>query len=75
MITIKGGIADKTEDHLERSHQVGRRYERRYKCGTDFTQAQDSQLKLQDLLSNPTVEIKSDEIKIKTSRKFKRKRK
>ena len=30
MITIKGGIVDKTEDHIERSHQVGKRFEQRY---------------------------------------------
>ena len=48
MITIKGGIADKTEDHIERSHQVGKRFDQRYKCVTDFTQSQTSQIKLQD---------------------------
>ena len=30
MITRKGGIVDKTEDHTERSHQVGKRFEKRY---------------------------------------------
>ena len=35
---IDGGIADKTEDHIERSHQVGKRFEQRYKYVTDFTQ-------------------------------------
>ena len=74
MITIKGDIADKTEDHIERSQQVGKRYERRCKCVTDFTQAQTSQIKIQNLLSNPIVEMKSDEIKIETSRNFKRNR-
>ena len=38
MITIKGGIADKTEDHIERSHQVGKRFDQRHKYVTDFTQ-------------------------------------
>ena len=74
MITIKGDIADNTEDHIERSQQVGKRYERRCKYVTDFTQAQTSQIKIQNLLSNPIVEMKSDEIKIETSRNFKRKR-
>ena len=73
MISIKGDIADKTEDHIERRHQVGPGYEKRYKCVTDFTQSYTSQIKLQDLLSNPIVEMKSDEIKIEISRKFKRK--
>ena len=35
---VDGGIADKTEDHIERSHQVGKRFEQRYKYVTDFTQ-------------------------------------
>ena len=70
----KGGIADKTEDHIERIHQVGKRFDQRYKCVTDFTQSQTSQIKLQDLLSNPIVEMKSEEMKIETSRKFKLKR-
>ena len=35
--SIDGGIADKTEDHIERSHQVGKRFEQRYKCVTTFT--------------------------------------
>ena len=39
MNSIDGGIADKTDDHIERSHQVGKRLEQRYKCVTDFTQS------------------------------------
>ena len=74
MITIKGDIADKTEDQIERSQQVGKRNERKCKCVTDFTQAHTSQIKIQNLLSNPIVEMKSDEIKIETSRNFKRNR-
>ena len=27
MITIKFGIADKSEDHIERRHQVGKRFD------------------------------------------------
>ena len=48
---VDGGIADKTEDHIERSHQVGKRFEQRYKYVTDFTQSQTSQIKLQEVLS------------------------
>ena len=40
--SIDGGIADKTEDHIERSHQVSKRFEQRYKCVIDFTQSQTS---------------------------------
>ena len=38
MNSIDGGITDKTGDHTERSHQVGKRFEQRYKRVTDFTQ-------------------------------------
>ena len=40
--SIDGGITDKIEDHIERSHQVGKRFEQRYKCVTTFTQSQTS---------------------------------
>ena len=74
MITIKGGVSGKTKDHIERRHQVGKRFNLRYRCDTDFTQSQTSQIKLQDFLSNPIVKMKSEEIKIETSRKCKRKK-
>ena len=74
MSSIEGDIADKTEDHVERSHQVDKRFERRYKYVTHFTKAQTSKIKLQELLYNPIVEMKSEQVKVKTSRKFKRKR-
>ena len=35
--SIDGGITDRTEEHIERSHQVGKRFEQRYKCVTTFT--------------------------------------
>ena len=66
MNSIDGDIANKTEDHIERSHQNGKRFEQRYKCVTDFTQSQTSQIMLHDLSSNSIVEIKSEEIKIQT---------
>ena len=44
IITIKGGIADENEDHIERSNQVGKRFDQRYKCVTDFTQSHTSQI-------------------------------
>ena len=46
MITIKGGISDKSEDHIDRSHKVGKRFDQRYKCVTGFTQSQNLQIKL-----------------------------
>ena len=44
--SIEGGIANKTEDHIELCHQIDKRLERRYKGVTDFTQSQTSQIKL-----------------------------
>ena len=73
MISIQCGIADKTEDHIENSHQIGKRFERRYQCVTDITQSQTLQIKLQDLFFNPIVEMKSDQMKVETSGNFKRK--
>ena len=64
MNSIDGGIADKTEDHIERSHQVGKHFEQRYTCVTDFTQLQTSQIKLQDLLFNLMVKVKLEQVKI-----------
>ena len=66
MNSIDGGITDKTGDHTERSHQVGKRLERKCQCVTDFAQSQTSQIKSQNLLSNPIVEIKLDQVKEET---------
>ena len=74
MNSIDGGIADKSKDHIERSHQVSKRFEQRYKYVTEFTQSQTSQIKFQDLLSNPIVEMTSEKVKVETSRIFKRER-
>ena len=38
MSSIEDDIADKTDDHIERSYQVSKRLERRYQCVTNFTQ-------------------------------------
>ena len=69
MRSIEG---DKSGDHIERIQQVGKRLERRYQCVTDLTQSQTSQIKLQDLWSNLIVEMKSEQVKEKITRKFKR---
>ena len=74
MENIIGGLADKSEDHIERAHQDGKRSERKY-CGvTNFQQSQISQLKCNDLITNRIVKLKSQQIKIETTRKLKRKR-
>ena len=67
--SIEGGIADKTEYRIERSHQVGKRIERRYQYVTDFTPSQTSQIKLQDILFNHIVEMKSEQVKEKNIKK------
>ena len=56
--SIGDGITDKTEDRIMLSRQIGKRLKRRYKGVTNFTQSQTSQIKLQDLISNPIVGMK-----------------
>ena len=74
MENIVGGLADKSEDHIERAHQDGKRSERKY-CGVvNFQQSQISQLKCNDIITNRFVQLKSEQIKIETTRKLKRKR-
>ena len=53
MKNIVGGLADKSEDHIKRAHQDGKRSERMY-CGlTNFNQSQCSQLKSNVMMTNP----------------------
>ena len=74
MENIVFGLADKREDRIEKSHQDGKRSERKY-CGvTDFQQSQISQLKCNDLITNCMVILKSNKIKNETRIKAKRKR-
>ena len=40
MENIVGGVADKKDDHIERSHQDGKRSERMYCEFTNFKQSQ-----------------------------------
>ena len=73
MKNIDGGLVDKSEDHIERAHQNGKRSERKY-CGvTNFKQSQISQLKVNDLMTNPNVILKSNQIKNETKSNLKRK--
>jgi len=74
MENIVGGLADKSEDHIERAHQDGKRSERKY-CGVvNFQQSQISQLKCNDIITNRFVKLKSEQIKYETKRNVKRKR-
>lgn len=44
MRNIIGGLAEKTEDHIERAHQDGMRIARSYIDVTNFRQSQTSQV-------------------------------
>ena len=74
MKNIVGGLADKNEYHIKRNYQDGKRSERIY-CGlTIFQQLQISQLKCNDLMTNPQVKLKSEQIKHESKINLKRKR-
>ena len=74
MKNIVGGLADKSEDHIERTHQDGKHSERIY-CGfTNFKQSQISQIKSNDIMTNRKVKLKSEQIKNESKRNIKRKR-
>ena len=74
MRNIVEGLADKSEDHTERAHQDGKRSERIY-CGLiNFKQSQVSQLKNNDMMTNPQVKLKSEQIKTESKRNLKRKK-
>ena len=70
---IVGGLADKSEDHIEGSHHDGKRSERMYSGLTNFQQSQISQLKCNNLMTNPIVILKSKEIKNEKKGNLKRK--
>ena len=72
MKNIDGGLADKSEDHIERAHQDGKRSERKY-CGVaNFQQSQISQLKFNDLITNRFVILHSNRIKSNQKRNKKK---
>ena len=60
---IVGGLADTSEDHIEKVHQDGKRSERIYCRLTNFQQSQISQLKNNYIMTNPIVKLKSEQIK------------
>ena len=63
MENIVSGLANKSEVHIERSHQDGKRSEKIY-CGlTNFKQSQISQLKNIDMMTSPQVKLRSEQIK------------
>ena len=74
MKNIVGGLADKSEDHIERAHQDGKRSERKYCEVTNFQQSQISQLKCNDLITNRIIILKSKQIKNETKQIVKLKR-
>ena len=68
------GLVDKREDHIERANQDGKRSERIYYRSTNFKQSQVSQLKNNDIMTNPQVKLISGQIKNKSKRNLKRER-
>ena len=57
---IVGGLVDKSENHIKRAHQDGNCSERIY-CGLiNFKQYQLSQIKSNDLVTNPKVKLKTE---------------
>ena len=57
MENVVGGLANKSKDHIEGSHQDGKLSEIIY-CGlTNFKQSQDSQLKNNDMMVNHQVKF------------------
>ena len=74
MKNIDGGLANRSDDHVERAHKDSKRSERKC-CGvTNFQQSQIFQLKCNDLITNRMVILKSNQIKSETKIKPKRKR-
>ena len=74
MENIVSGLANKSEIHIERSHQDGKRSEKIY-CGLiNFKQSQVSQLKISDMMTNPQVKLKSEQINNESKRNLKRKK-
>ena len=74
MKNIVGGLADKSEDHIERTHQDGKHSERIY-CGLiNFNQSQISQIKINNMMTNPQVKLKLEQIKNESKRNRKCKR-
>ena len=74
MKNIVGGLAGKGEDRVERTHQDGKRSERIYCRLTNFKLSQISQIKSNDMMTNPQVKLRSKQIKNESKRKLKRKR-
>ena len=71
---IVEGLADKSEDHIERAHQDGKGIERIYCRLKNVKQSQVSQLKNNNMMTNPHVKLKSEQMKNESKRNLKRKR-
>ena len=74
MENIVGGLADKSENNIEKALQDGKRSEPIY-CGLiNFEKSQVSQLKNNGMMTNLQVKLKSEQIKNESKRNRKRKR-
>ena len=62
MKNIVGGLADKNEDCIERYHQNDKCSERIHWGLISFQQFQISQLKKNDMMTDPKVKVKSEQI-------------
>ena len=74
MKNIIDGLAHKSEDHIERAYQDSKRIERIH-CGLiNFKHSQISQIKSNDMMTNPKVKLKCEQIKNESKITLKRKR-
>ena len=74
MKKIVGGLADKSENHIERAHHDGKRSESIYIGLTTLKHSQILKIKSNDMMTNPQVKLKSEQIKKESKRNLKRKR-
>ena len=74
MKNIVVGLADKSEDHIEKAHQDGKCSGRIYCRLKFFKQSQVSQLKNNDTMTNSQVKLKLEQIKNKSKRQIERNR-
>ena len=65
-------LSDKSENYIERGHLDGKRNKRIYSGLTNFQQSQISQLKNDDIMTNPQAKLKFEQIKEERKRNLKR---
>ena len=74
MKNIVGGLADKNEDHVESDHHDGKHSERIYCELNNFQQYSNFTIKKKnDMMTNPKVKLKSEQIMNESKGNIKRK--